>query len=108
MLGHIDNVCSADQASNFTCPNGRTTWSSSVIWGLIGPARLYSAGKIYSGLLHFFWIGAIAPVITWYLYKKSGKIIFKQINWPLIFVGTYSPVLYPRSKRLERVDSIIY
>ena len=90
MLGHIDNVCGADQANNFTCPNGRTTWSSSVIWGLIGPARLYSAGKIYSGLLHFFWIGALAPVITWYLYRKTGRIIFKQINWPLIFVGTYN------------------
>jgi hypothetical protein len=25
-----------------------------VIWGAIGPARVYSLGKIYSGLLHFF------------------------------------------------------
>ena len=54
MLGNIENVCSLDQADNFTCPNGRTVYSSSVIWGLIGPARLYSVGKIYSGLLHFF------------------------------------------------------
>ncbi|TIA25895.1 small oligopeptide transporter, OPT family [Aureobasidium pullulans] len=90
MLGNIDNICSSDQASSFTCPNGRTVFSSSVIWGLIGPDRLYSVGRRYSSLLHFFWIGAITPVITWYLYKRTGKKIFKDINWPLFFVGTYN------------------
>lgn len=90
MLGNIDNICSSDQADSFTCPNGRTVFSSSVIWGLIGPARLYSVGKIYSSLLHFFWIGALAPVVTWLLWKKTGKEIFRKVNWPLIFVGTYN------------------
>ncbi|KAI7667954.1 hypothetical protein KC318_g5549 [Hortaea werneckii] len=55
MLGNIENVCSLDQADNFTCPNGRTVYSSSVIWGLIGPARLYSVGKIYSGINYSSW-----------------------------------------------------
>ncbi|KAF1344780.1 OPT oligopeptide transporter protein-domain-containing protein [Delphinella strobiligena] len=90
MLGNIDDVCSETQSASFTCPNGRTTFSSSVIWGLIGPARLYSVGKIYSGLLHFFWIGALMPVITWALWKKTGKDFYRKINWPLIFVGTYN------------------
>ncbi|KAK5008617.1 hypothetical protein LTR28_003738 [Elasticomyces elasticus] len=90
MLGNISNICTASQADSFTCPNGRTVFSSSVMWGLIGPARLYSAGKIYSSLLHFFWIGALMPVITWLLYKRTGKEFFRLINWPLIFVGTYN------------------
>jgi hypothetical protein len=90
MLGNIPDICSSDQSSSFTCPNGRTVFSSSVIWGLIGPDRLYSVGKRYSSLLHFFWIGALTPVVTWYAYKKTGKKIFKDINWPLFFVGTYN------------------
>ncbi|KAK5113150.1 hypothetical protein LTR85_010968 [Meristemomyces frigidus] len=90
MLGHIDNVCSADQADSFTCPNGRTVFSSSVIWGLIGPKRLYSVGKIYSSLLHFFWIGALMPLVTWAAWKYTKKDFFRKINWPLIFVGTYN------------------
>lgn len=90
MLGNIDNICSSDQADSFTCPNGRTVFSSSVIWGLVGPARLYSVGKIYSGLLHFFWIGALLPILTWLMYKKTRKEFWKKINWPLIFVGTYN------------------
>lgn len=28
MLGNIENVCDADQADSFTCPNGRTVFSS--------------------------------------------------------------------------------
>jgi hypothetical protein len=90
MLNHIEGICSADQPNGFTCPNGRTTFSSSVIWGAIGPGRVYSLGKIYGGLLHFFWIGALAPVVTWYLYRHTRRDWLRLVNWPLIFVGTYN------------------
>lgn len=94
MLHHIPDVCMSAQADNFTCPNGRTVFSSSVIWGLIGPGRLYSVGKIYSNLLHFFWIGALMPVVTWLAWKytrnERWKTFLRQVNWPLIFVGTYN------------------
>jgi OPT family oligopeptide transporter len=90
MLGNINGICEKGQSNGFSCPNGRTVFSSSVIWGLIGPARLYSVGSIYSGLLHFFWIGALVPIVTWLLYKKTNMKIFRNINWPLIFVGTYN------------------
>lgn len=76
--------------------SGRTVFSSSIIWGAIGPARNYSIGNIYSGLLHFFWIGALCPLITWGIWKywptKSGakRNWLRLVNWPLIFVGTYN------------------
>lgn len=102
MLGNIPAICSIDQPSGFTCPNGRTVYSSSIIWGAIGPARVYSIGQIYSGLLHFFWLGALCPVLTWLLWKywrrgggnvskdKERRDWIRLINWPLIFVGSYN------------------
>lgn len=96
MLGNVNGICDADQPNGFTCPNGRTVFSSSIIWGAIGPARIYSVGKIYSGLLHFFWIGALMPIITWGIWKywknKDGsrRDWLRLIHWPLIFVGTYN------------------
>ncbi|KAK2036441.1 OPT family small oligopeptide transporter [Colletotrichum somersetense] len=90
MLGNVDGICTEDQANGFSCPNGRTVFSSSVIWGLVGPARLYSVGAIYSGLLHFFWIGLLLPPITYFIYKRTGSELIRKINWPLIFVGTYN------------------
>ena len=88
MLGHISDICSEDQPDGFSCPNGRTVYSSSVIWGLVGPRRLYSVGQIYSSLLHFFWIGAITPLVTYALYKITKKEYCKYVSWPLIFTGT--------------------
>lgn len=88
MLGHISDICSEDQPDGFSCPNGRTVYSSSVIWGLVGPRRLYSVGQIYSSLLYFFWIGAIAPLVTYALYKITKKEYWKYVSWPLIFTGT--------------------
>ncbi|KAL9115795.1 MAG: hypothetical protein Q9227_000163 [Pyrenula ochraceoflavens] len=96
MLGNVSDICDQEQSNGFSCPNGRTTFSSSVIWGAIGPGRLYSAGKIYSSLLHFFWIGALMPLIFWLAWKRCpeswGKLktFLKFTNWPLIFVGTYN------------------
>lgn len=91
MLSNIRDICTYSQTDGFSCPNGRTVFSSSVIWGLIGPARLYSAGRIYSNLLHFFWIGALMPVLTWYLWKRYPRAGWlAKVNWPLIFVGTYN------------------
>lgn len=59
MLGNVDGICTDDQPNGFTCPNGETVYSSSIIWGLIGPARLYSVGKIYSGLVSAFQLMAL-------------------------------------------------
>ncbi|EOD46007.1 putative small oligopeptide opt family protein [Neofusicoccum parvum UCRNP2] len=47
-------------------------------------------GKIYSKLLHFFWIGALMPLLTWAAWKYTKKDYLKKVNWPLIFVGTYN------------------
>ncbi|OTA85845.1 hypothetical protein M434DRAFT_82435 [Hypoxylon sp. CO27-5] len=90
MLGNVPDICSSDQPNGFSCPQGRTVYSSSVIWGLVGPSRLYSVGKIYSRLLHFFWIGLILPPITYYVWRKTRSDFIRKINWPLIFVGTYN------------------
>lgn len=90
MLGNISGICDEDQPNGFSCPQGRTVYSSSVIWGLVGPSRLYSVGQIYSGLLHFFWIGLILPPITYYIWKRTNSDFVRKINWPLIFVGTYN------------------
>ncbi len=111
MLGHIKEICDEDQPHGYTCPQGRVNFTSSIIWRgklnpfrfihifettmltsmslAIGPARLYSIGKQSPGLLHFFWIGALLPVITFYLKKYSPKSNFlKLIHWPLFFAGT--------------------
>ncbi|KAI0690888.1 OPT oligopeptide transporter protein-domain-containing protein [Cytidiella melzeri] len=78
MFTNIDGMCGADQADGFTCPS--TTL-------VIGPARIFSHGQLYYGLI-FFLIGAAAPVITRLIQYKFNYSVIRYINWPLIFSAT--------------------
>ncbi|KAI1128538.1 OPT oligopeptide transporter protein-domain-containing protein [Nemania abortiva] len=86
-LANIDGICEITQPQRFTCPGGRIFFSASVIWGLIGPARVFSPGQIYSGLLTFFFIGAITPVIIYFAAKRYPHSPVKYLMAPLIFGG---------------------
>ncbi len=86
--GAFDNICDSQQKSHFTCPNGRVFFNASVIWGVIGPGRMYSPGKQFGKLLWFFFLGAILPIVSWLILKKWPRCYVKYINWPVFFSGT--------------------
>ncbi|KAL7900990.1 small oligopeptide transporter [Trichoderma sp. SZMC 28014] len=86
-LNIIPDVCDEQQPDRFTCPGGRVFYSASVIWGLIGPGRIFSPGQIYSGLFLFFIAGAITPVIIYYAAKRNPKSPVKYLIAPLLFGG---------------------
>ncbi|PHT30863.1 Oligopeptide transporter 3 [Capsicum baccatum] len=53
MLGSIENICDVETLhpeSPWTCPKFRVTFDASVIWGLIGPQRLFGPGGLYRNL----------------------------------------------------------
>lgn len=66
-LGTISGACEEEQASNFTCPNGRTFFSSSITWGVIGPQRMFGLGSIYASFNWFWLVGALLPVAFYVL-----------------------------------------
>ncbi|KAJ4860373.1 OPT oligopeptide transporter protein domain-containing protein [Trichoderma breve] len=86
-LNSIENVCDDQQEDHFTCPGGRVFYSASVIWGLIGPGRMFSPGQIYSGLFIFFILGAITPIIIYFAVKKYPKSPVRYLIAPLLFGG---------------------
>ncbi|KAI2782836.1 small oligopeptide transporter [Daldinia loculata] len=89
-LGNIEGVCELTQPQRFTCPGGRVFFSASVIWGLIGPSRVFSPGQIYSGLLTFFVVGAVAPILFWFAARRWPRSGAKYLMAPLIFGGAGS------------------
>ena len=64
MFTNIDNICDMHQKDGFICPSTQVFGTASIIWGVIGPARQFSQGQIYYGLVFFFLAGFLAPVIT--------------------------------------------
>jgi OPT family small oligopeptide transporter len=88
MFTNIEGMCDRHQKDGFICPSTTVFGTASIIWGVIGPQRIFSAGQIYNKLLWFFLIGAATPVITFFLQKRSHGGLLKYVNWPVIYTGT--------------------
>lgn len=87
MRSNIKDICSPSQLDGFICANGRTIFNASIIWGAVGPAKLFSPGKRYNAFMYFFLIGFFAPFGTFFLKKKFPRHWIGKINAPVFFTG---------------------
>lgn len=86
-LVSIKDVCDDGNQSGWTCPNAKVFYTSSVVWGAIGPARMFSGAALYRHLQWFWLLGALAPVLTWFFVRRYPRSIWRYVNMPLIFGG---------------------
>ncbi|KAG6371674.1 OPT oligopeptide transporter [Boletus reticuloceps] len=90
MFANIVDICQPNQPQFFTCPSTAVFATSSLIWGGIGPQRLFSPGTIYSPLLWFFFVGAVLPIPFYYLARRFPLSYYRYVNIPVIFAGISS------------------
>ncbi|GLA62264.1 hypothetical protein AtubIFM55763_003577 [Aspergillus tubingensis] len=86
-LANIEDVCSTTQPDKFTCAGARDFYTSSVIWGAIGPRRLFGAGQIYNPLLYGFLVGALLPIPFYFITKWRPRSFLRYVYIPLVFYG---------------------
>lgn len=59
-----------------------------VVWGAIGPRRIFGPGKIY-GTMQWYWlIGAVLPLITYFGARRYPRSMWRYISFPLMLGGT--------------------
>ncbi|KAN0078370.1 OPT oligopeptide transporter domain containing protein [Tylopilus felleus] len=87
MFSNIPDICSATQKDGFICPSTEVFGTASMVWGVIGPAKIFSAGGIYNALMYWFLIGAICPVIAYVIHLKWPSSFIRYVNFPVIFSG---------------------
>jgi OPT family oligopeptide transporter len=83
----IPDVCLSTQKDHFTCPDTNTFFTASVLWGTLGPRKMFGPGAIYNGLLWCFPLGALFPVPFYFLRKKFG--VFTYFHVPLFLYGAF-------------------
>ncbi|XP_047315163.1 oligopeptide transporter 4-like [Impatiens glandulifera] len=92
LLNTVENICQDDilpPNSPWTCPGDRVFFDASVIWGLVGPKRIFGSLGNYSGMNWFFLGGAIGPVLVWLLHKAFPKQTWiPLINLPVLLGAT--------------------
>ncbi|KKY37600.1 putative small oligopeptide transporter [Diaporthe ampelina] len=86
-LVNIPDVCTDNQEHQYTCANAKVFYTASIIWGVIGPRRMFSAGALYSSLQWFWLLGAIVPILTWLMARRYPMSLWRYVHVPLIFGG---------------------
>ncbi|KAK9667974.1 hypothetical protein RND81_13G025200 [Saponaria officinalis] len=92
LLTSIENVCNPDslpEGSPWTCPGDNVFFNASIIWGVLGPAKMFTKDGVYPGLNWFFLLGLLSPVpVWWFSAKYPNKKWIKLINIPIILSAT--------------------
>ncbi|KDP41519.1 hypothetical protein JCGZ_15926 [Jatropha curcas] len=103
LLTSIDHICQdtlLPSNSPWTCPSDQVFFDASVIWGLVGPRRIFGSLGEYPALNWCFLGGFLGPVIVWVFHKA-----FPSQSWiPLINL----PVLLGATAMMPPASSINY
>lgn len=88
---NMANVCTPEASFRMTCPGINTFFTASVVWGTLGPHRMFGSGGQYTAILAGFPVGFLIPIVFYYAMKK-----FPNHSWlrqvhpiPLIYGGIY-------------------
>lgn len=91
LLTSIENICDEallPKCSPWTCPGDDVFYNASIIWGVVGPKRMFTKDGVYPGMNWFFLIGLLAPLPVWLLSRKFPNHKWIQlINIPIITAG---------------------
>ena len=85
---NIRGICTPDAVQSFVCPGATTFFTASIVWGAIGPQRMFEHGQVYYANIWFFLIGAVAPVPIYILARRNPTGPWRFLNMPLFFSAT--------------------
>ncbi|PVH13554.1 OPT family small oligopeptide transporter [Candidozyma duobushaemuli] len=80
----IEDYCTSGQRQKFSCPNTTTFYSASVLWGVIGPKKVF--GHLYPVLQWCFLIGFLLAFPCWALRKWGRKTVIGKYVHPVVIV----------------------
>ncbi|KAJ4299954.1 hypothetical protein N0V90_005202 [Kalmusia sp. IMI 367209] len=96
-MTQIPGVCTATQKDHYTCPAINQFFTAAVLWGTVGPRKVFGSGGMYTWLLIGFPIGVILPLVVFVARKYFPKQRWlRDIHPPAIFYGGiyYAPYNY--------------
>ncbi|RKO91921.1 OPT oligopeptide transporter protein-domain-containing protein [Blyttiomyces helicus] len=62
----------------------RIFYTASLIWGAVGPKRMFGNDSPYHPLLWFFLAGVFLPIPGYFLHRRYPNVGWDLVNWPLI------------------------
>ncbi|RUP42707.1 OPT oligopeptide transporter protein-domain-containing protein [Jimgerdemannia flammicorona] len=76
-----------DPAGQWTGQSAQIFNTASIIWGLIGPARMFGPGSQYEAIMWSFLVGFVMPVPVYLLHRKFPNFGFDSWNVSIFALG---------------------
>ncbi|KKA27173.1 hypothetical protein TD95_004305 [Thielaviopsis punctulata] len=84
---NIDKVCTADAPFRFTCPGINTFFTAAVLWGTVGPRKIWGKGGQYVATLLGFPLGVVLVLIFYFLGRRFPKSTFLRSVHPVVLLN---------------------
>lgn len=81
---HLEGICTEDAPFRFFCPGVNTFFTAAVMWGTVGPKKLWGVGGQYAETLIGFPLGILFVLIFWFLGNKFPKSKFLRNAHPVV------------------------
>ncbi len=102
-LNNIPGVCTRDAPNRFTCPGVNTFFTAAVLWGTIGPIKVFGQGGQYTALLVGFPMGLLLPVAFYFLQRRLNARWTRQIHPIAMLYGALNWAPYNLSYMIPAV-----
>ncbi|KAI9166448.1 Sexual differentiation process protein isp4 [Paramyrothecium foliicola] len=87
VLRNVEDICTPGQKDRFTCPHTHSYFLSSVLWGVIGPRRLFSFGAPYNAVTWGIPVGIALPILAYLASKRWPSSSWRSVNAPVFLAG---------------------
>lgn len=72
-MTQIPGVCTDNAPNRFTCPGINTFFTAAVLWGTIGPKKVFGVGGQYSAMLLGWPLGLVIPLLLWLVQRWARR-----------------------------------
>jgi OPT family small oligopeptide transporter len=87
VMENVEDLCTPGQVDRFKCPHTHSYFLSSVLWGVIGPRRLFSFGAPYNAVTWAIPLGVVLPVLAYFAMKRWPGSAWRNVNIPIFLAG---------------------
>ncbi|KEY72503.1 hypothetical protein S7711_05176 [Stachybotrys chartarum IBT 7711] len=87
VLRNVADLCTNVQKDRFFCPWTHSYFQSSILWGVIGPRRLFGPGAHYNPITYAIPVGIVLPIIAYFAIKRWPTSLWRSVNIPIFLAG---------------------
>ena len=73
-MNQIPGVCTQHAPNHYTCPGVNTFFTASVLWGTIGPKKIFGVGGQYTAMLLGWPLGLAITGVVWGLQRTWPRV----------------------------------